>query len=219
MARMLFTAAAYGIPREWCSAADVIYSGLKARLAEVCDSLSVQFDTTVRNPGRIWRVYGTTNRKGEPTPERPHRKAEVILPAGAWQTVKTAVLQRTVDAWRADFERDQQQARAQRVRQLRTVDGKGDYDTLDVVGWFQGHGCYRRQISTGKHAVVCPWSGTHSTKPRANDSSTVIFENPAGWPGFHCSHDHCSGLSIVDVMALWGDADAWCTKEWERRHG
>lgn len=35
----------------------------------------VQVDTKVFNPARIWKLYGTTARKGDHTKERPHRKS------------------------------------------------------------------------------------------------------------------------------------------------
>jgi len=41
---------------------------------------SVLFDSTVYNASRIWRLYGTINRKGIPTDERPHRRAEIVIP-------------------------------------------------------------------------------------------------------------------------------------------
>jgi hypothetical protein len=59
-----------------------LYRGLRE---EFNDEL-VSFDATVRNASRIWRLYGTTNRKGQPTPDRPHRKAEVSVPS-RWEGV------------------------------------------------------------------------------------------------------------------------------------
>jgi hypothetical protein len=35
----------------------------------------VQIDTTVHNPARIWKVYGTTARKGDAIPTGPNREA------------------------------------------------------------------------------------------------------------------------------------------------
>jgi hypothetical protein len=54
-------------------------------VAEVLDVLSARFsddkvhlDTNVANASRIWKLYGTTARKGTPTPERPHRMARLV---------------------------------------------------------------------------------------------------------------------------------------------
>jgi hypothetical protein len=39
----------------------------------------------------------------------------------------------------------------------------------------------------------------------------VIWEaDGEKWPTFHCSHAHCHGRKIEDVMSLWGDADRFC---------
>jgi hypothetical protein len=38
----------------------------------------VNVDTSVFNAARIWKVYGTTARKGDNTEERPHRPARIL---------------------------------------------------------------------------------------------------------------------------------------------
>ena len=42
-------------------------------LAFVFDDEVVEIDTGVHNAARIWKLYGTTARKGDPVPDRPHR--------------------------------------------------------------------------------------------------------------------------------------------------
>lgn len=188
--------------------------GLRDRLAESCREAGVTFDTSVRNPGRIWRIYGTVNRKGTATPERPHRKAEIILPAGAWQPVRAATISRTIDLITPVVQHQ--------YRKLEPVrfSGSGDYATLDAVSWFQAHDHYRRDLGAGKHSVRCPWEGEHSTPSHDRDTSTVIWEAHNGlWPVFHCSHAHCDGRKIQEVMALWGDADNHCARAWRADHG
>ena len=97
--------------------------------------------------------------------------------------------------------------------------GNGDYNTLDAVSWFRAHGLYRRSLGTyngtPRHAVKCPFESDHSDTSTDQDTSTVIFENGSGWPGFHCSHDHCDGRTVVDVMEVLGDADSFCARYWE----
>jgi hypothetical protein len=50
---------------------------LKA-LAEKFDTDKVKIDTSVSNPSRITKLYGTVARKGENQPDRPHRKSAII---------------------------------------------------------------------------------------------------------------------------------------------
>lgn len=54
---------------------------IKALLTELDAKFSdetARVDTAVYNSGRIWKVYGTQACKGENTPDRPHRVAEII---------------------------------------------------------------------------------------------------------------------------------------------
>ena len=70
--------------------------------------------------------------------------------------------------------------------------------------------------------MICPWRGEHSD-PQAGllptGTDTVIFDadRADGWPSFHCSHDHCDGRGIADVIAIWGDADRYCARQFQRR--
>ena len=200
----------------WRQRAAALYAGLRGKLREDLDALGVDFDPVVRNPGRIWRLYGTWNRKGDTTPDRPHRRAEIRLPAGAWQPVKAATVERTANVLSPIVQREQVAVRRARGR----VDGHGDYSTLDVVAWFQSHGAYIREIQQGKHAVICPWHNEHTTKSPVTGSDTVIWTTSnTGWPTWHCSHAHCADRTIRDVMILWGDADEFCSLAWSRDHG
>lgn len=46
-------------------------------LAKKFNSDKVDIDTSVFNPSRIWRLYGTTARKGDSTTQRPHRRSYI----------------------------------------------------------------------------------------------------------------------------------------------
>jgi putative DNA primase/helicase len=97
---------------------------------------------------------------------------------------------------------------------------RGDYSTLDVVALFEAHDLYGRCIdpAEGRHAVLCPWVHEHTVKRPATYGDTVIWEaRDGGWPGFYCSHEHCQGRRIADVIAELGDADRYCTEEFVRR--
>lgn len=61
----------------------------RALVEEVTKDLAAKFsddavdvDTSVTNPARIWKLYGTLAVKGDAIPERPHRRASIKLPGG-----------------------------------------------------------------------------------------------------------------------------------------
>ena len=198
---------------DWRTLAARLYMGLRDRLSRSCAEANVNFDSTVRNPSRIWRVYGTVNRKGQATPDRPHRVAQIVLPPTDWEVVKANTINQTVAALTPVV---QERGRPNPER----FHGKGDYRTLDIVGWFEAHGHYRRPLEAGKHAVRCPWEHEHSTHADSWDRGTVIWETgDSGWPTFHCAHNHCEGRRLVDVITLWGDAEDHCASAWRREHG
>jgi hypothetical protein len=42
------------------------------------DDGNIKIDQAVFNPSRIWKLYGTISRKGDPLPNRPHRLARIL---------------------------------------------------------------------------------------------------------------------------------------------
>ncbi len=164
----------------------------------------VDFDTTVRNPSRILRLYGTLNRKGKNLPDRPWRRSRCDVPRD-WRQVTRRQIEKLAERY------------ARKPAPVVTpwpsvpVVGRGDYSQLDVVRWFHSHGLYEHHIEANKHSVRCPWEGEHSMVAK-ND--TIVFESDGGWPGFHCKHSHCDGRSIRDVMVIMPDADAFCGQPW-----
>jgi hypothetical protein len=179
------------------------------KLALEFNTPTVHFDTKVRNPSRVFRLYGTVNRKGPFTEERPHRQSDVLMPS-TWTEV----------AWEQLVALDQYFLSTEVSVELSSskpaffdCPGKGDYRTLDVVKWFKHHGFYKRPAAQrGKHYVICPWVFDHSTADSPDKTDSIIFEADGGWPGFYCSHAHCDGRTIREVLWLWRDADHFCGK-------
>lgn len=64
------------------------------RLAERFDDDVVKVDTSVHNPARIWKLYGTPVRKGDHTADRPHRPATLIDIPEVIQTIDQEALER-----------------------------------------------------------------------------------------------------------------------------
>lgn len=196
---------------QWRMAANIIYSQVKSQFSSMFEARGVKFDTSIKNPGRILRLYGTVNRKGQNTVLRPHRLSSVRIPP-TWQNVTVSQVQDLANRWAKSHRAEVRQAFSSR-----NIGGKGDYRTLDVVDWFRAKGMYEKPAGMYTHSVRCPWEDEHST--HGDHADTVIFENPGTWPGFYCHHSHCEGRNIIDVIKVMGDADAYCAAEWGGRHG
>ena len=178
---------------------NLIYRGLKAEF----DDDVVGFDTTVRNPARILRLYGTTNRKGENLPDRPWRETSCSVPQ-RWKQVHPTLVSALAESFARRLHR-----KPSPHHEPISLAGRRDYRFLDVVSWFQALGLYEHHIERHIHAVTCPWESEHTTSAR-ND--TTIFEADGGWPGFHCKHSHCAGRNIRDVLTLYRNADSYCRR-------
>jgi len=65
-----------------------LVKGVLEALAFKFSDETVSVDTSVANAARIWKLYGTTARKGDHTEERPHRVSRIVkVPErmGAWR--------------------------------------------------------------------------------------------------------------------------------------
>jgi hypothetical protein len=149
---------------------------------------AVDVDGSVFNAARIWKLYGTIAVKGDATPERPHRRAEIEHVPGALELADRDVLVALA-------------AMVPPARMVSAPTGR-TLPPLDLVGLVQGRGWYLRALHGGKHAMTCPWASEHSGESGLTE--TVIFEPRApGEPwGFDCKHAHCAGRTIRDVLAL-----------------
>lgn len=57
----------------------VLIKGVLGTIASHFSDEHVKVDLAVCNASRIWKLYGTTARKGEATEERPHRQAKLLI--------------------------------------------------------------------------------------------------------------------------------------------
>lgn len=72
-------------------------------LAQRFDDTTVKVDPRMYNASRIGRFFGTLNRKGKPTAERPHRESYVVsmtVPTADLRAANTAALRKLVKRWR-----------------------------------------------------------------------------------------------------------------------
>lgn len=83
-----------------------------------------------------------------------------------------------------------------------------DLATVRMSSLAREAGIYRRELSNGKHAVICPWVANHTNpdyNPASKTSEAVVFDPQGDKPsGFHCFHGCCEGRTARDFMAALG---------------
>ena len=144
-------------------------------LAAMFDDPSVHVDTSVFNPARITKLYGTIASKGDDTPSRPHRASRLL---SVPETLKA-----TSEAKCANLAArlvEMQPAFASMPRQ-------GDFDVPDFLRR-NGLEFEERDHKDGRKYVLaqCPFNPEH----KAPDSA--VFVTSAGF-GFKCFHNSCQG--------------------------
>ncbi len=153
----------------------VIYEGLEKLLT----TDAVIFDVTVKNPGRIMRLYGTTNRKSG-------RRTTVDMP-DELVSVPFGLVEDLAEELRPP---EREVKPCQRPAASYSAG-------IDVVSWFKAQGLYKRHLEADKHAVSCPWRDKHSSPDTPTGTDTVIWENPGT---YLCSHNSCRGKTAVNVL-------------------
>jgi hypothetical protein len=158
--------------------ATVLVKGCLTALDTLFSDDRVSVDTANFNASRIWKLYGTVSRKGDDTPDRPHRRSRIIT-APDVPAVVTAEMLCDLAARLPDEQHAQQQpARATE---------KG----FDLRHWLGEHGVGIRSekpYSGGMLFVLdeCPFSSAHK-----DGAFAIQFANGAVFAG--CKHTSCGG--------------------------
>jgi hypothetical protein len=146
----------------------------------------VDVDRKVFNAARIWKLYGTTARKGHDMPDRPHRLAALVeVP----ESVEVLPVERLV-ALVAMV------AKPEPSRNNGNGNGATRFDhRLDVPKWLGSRGVSftlkDRQDKHGRAVFLleqCPFDSNHGS-----GGETAIFQSADGTMGAECMHNSCYG--------------------------
>lgn len=160
----------------------------------------VKIDTSVFNPSRITKVYGTIARKGANTAERPHRASgfvyipEEILPNSIHLLKKIigVIPEPPKPVYRNDH-----------------------IETFDIDKFISDNGIAvsRETTSGGIRKIVleeCPFDPSH----KAPDSAIFVMQN--GAIAFKCFHNSCADKRWSDVRQLF-DPDCYERRKEQNR--
>lgn len=153
-------------------------TALVKRCLEVLDILFsdrfVSVDTANFNAARIWKLYGTVSRKGDNTPDRPHRQSRIIDAPSPVEVAGPDLLERL----------------ASRIPTV-PPETKEDKSGLVLSRWLPDHGiavASEKPYLGGSLFVLveCPFSSSHK-----DGAFAIQFANGAIHAG--CHHASCGG--------------------------
>jgi len=138
----------------------------------------VSVDTANFNAARIWKLYGTVSRKGDSTPERPHRRSSILSAPDEMKIVSPEQL-RELTARLPTEQHAQQQPTAAK--------DKG----FDLRQWLSDHGVGVRSGKPYNGGTLyaldqCPFSSAHK-----DGAFAIQFGSGAIFAG--CKHASCGG--------------------------
>lgn len=146
---------------------------------------AVSVDTTVANPARIVKLYGTAARKGDDVPDRPHRMSRILEVPDEWQTVSGEKLRELA-----------QETPASKAPLPEPVPvGSFDLDTF-VSAHFPDADPQAWNGGTRWPLAACPFNPDHT------GGSAAILRSVSGVISFKCQHAGCVDRRWADVRAL-----------------
>ncbi len=188
-------------------AATVLVKSCLATLDALFSDERLSADTANFNAARIWKLYGTVSRKGDNTPEHPHRRSRIISAPDLLQVV-------TIEQLRDLAARLPTESLAQTAVPQET---KGYKNIINLPDWLREHGIAvksEKPCGNGRLYVLekCPFSSAHK------DGAFVIqFSNGAVFAG--CKHASCGGGTQrwQELREKFEPDRAAKRKDWERK--
>ena len=148
---------------------------------------ALKVDEKVFNPARISKIYGTLTRKGEDTPERPHRLARILEAPDALVEVPSAALEAFAPESNGMRElRGKVDAAGARHPAYRP---NGDRPEFDLDAWIARHlpDAKERPWSEGRRWIipVCPFDDQHDR------GEAFVTQKHGGSIAAGCQHESC----------------------------
>ena len=151
-------------------------------LAKIYDDEKVKVDTGVFNPARIWKLYGTKARKGDDSPERPHRQARIIWNESS-DDLKLVPIKKLKELASIVKEVDKPSVSTDSFDIEKLIekhrDKLNEFGLSGATEWLNGGKRWKFKI--------CPWNAEHL------NGSAFIVQLPSGAVSAGCHHNSCQG--------------------------
>jgi hypothetical protein len=177
-----------------------------AALAVRFDTDAAKVDKAVHNAARIAKLPGTLARKGDPTPDRPHRRGGILEIPSEIRTTPLELLE-ALAAEATPTTSAYIPGTPPPPATPRPFRSAGNH-RLDVARWLAARGVAFR-VKAGPDAkgrtiyvlAVCPFNADH------RDPDSCVMQAVNGQLSAKCLHDSCSGKSWQDFKAMIGPPD------------
>ena len=168
-----------------------------AALHAIFGSKQVDIDQVVFNPARIWKLYGTSARKGDHTDARPHRQSYIepkfLTKTSTLKQVQGAgpdVIDALAALAPAGPETNETRRPAQGKKTQPGRSSKADFGELDVDKYLSAHGISYNVKSRGDRTL---YRLDHCLFDPAHGKNDSYIQKTAGAPLiYHCSHQSCN---------------------------
>lgn len=164
----------------------LLVEGVLRALAARYDSPTVKVDTTTGNAARIWKLPGTLTRKGDHTPDRPHRYARAVALPEHLEVVDVGLLEALADEVA-------QTAPERRVGARRQAD-------FDLARWVKARrGAIEAKCGRITERQTAGWTTLYVLEkcwrnPSEHNRAEVHFgQLTDGRLGASCKHASCAG--------------------------
>jgi hypothetical protein len=159
-------------------------------LHENYSSDKVEIDTKVSNPGTLTKLYGTTARKGDNIPSRPHRLSRIISIPAEPKPVSSELLQAVASTAQ----------RADKATPVATSDSSRQFE-FDVESYLSHYGI--PVVKTEEHGSAtlfcldkCIFDPSHGP------NKSAIGQNAEGKLFYQCFHNSCTGHTWEQARKL-----------------
>jgi len=189
------------LPRELTHAISEKYTGSGMKL-----------DSAIYNPARIWKLYGTTARKGDDTPEAPHRLSRILSLPDPLRVAQESLFRPAISALKPfKVEEPKQDSQAPKRNEEEGLPGNryNEEITLEDIGaLLVRHGATQTESATlekwtrpGKDAR----DGPSATLGTAGDKTLYVFTD--SWPPFTAKTGY-EPFTVYTLLEHGGDSKA-----------
>lgn len=149
-------------------------------------------DTSVFNPARITKLYGTMTHKGKNIEERPHRRSSLESVPEEIKITPRSTIQKLLEANKPSEKKE-------------PTDRQFGFGEFNFTDWANAYGVEifgsKKSGNSDMYFVKCPNNSEHSTE--GGISQSVVIVNPDGKISYKCLHNSCQHFMWKDFRSFY----------------